>query len=82
MVERLNLNQDHRLSKMSTKQYKGILEVDYASGVIYFHSEENGITLLRICGFPKPIEKDISKYSLEIVVDKYCSYQCINENIT
>ena len=37
-----------------TKTYEGQLEIDSDRGVIYFHNN-NGCTLLRICGLPTPI---------------------------
>jgi hypothetical protein len=38
-----------------TLKIDGQLEIDVARGVLYFHSGENGSTVLRICGleFPK-----------------------------
>lgn len=39
-------------------EIRGVLEIDYRRGVIYFHPEEGqfkGNTLLRICSLPKPI---------------------------
>jgi hypothetical protein len=38
-----------------TKLYSAQLEIDADRGVIYVHSKETGITLLRICGLPTPI---------------------------
>lgn len=43
--------ENHALST----QYDGILEIDHARGVIYFHCVHSGRTLLRICSLPKPI---------------------------
>jgi hypothetical protein len=40
---------------MVTRTYRGLLEIDPERGVIYFHDESKGITLLRICSLPKPI---------------------------
>jgi hypothetical protein len=31
-------------------EYKGILEIDYTRGVIYFHDSSTGQSMLRICG--------------------------------
>jgi len=36
-----------------TLHFKGELEIDTNRGVIYFHSEEYGRTMLRICRLPK-----------------------------
>lgn len=38
-----------------TTTLKGYLEIDEQRGVIYFHSEEDGTTKLRICRLPIPI---------------------------
>lgn len=38
--------------------FEGILEIDERRGVIYFHSKENGFTMLRVCGLPTPIPTD------------------------
>lgn len=42
---------------MSTTRTKGELEVDEVRGVIYFHAETGGITILRIYGLPVPMPK-------------------------
>jgi hypothetical protein len=36
-----------------TKTIKGILEIDHDRGVIYFHNEKTGQTVLRICKLGK-----------------------------
>ena len=38
-----------------TVKIAGQLEIDKERGVIYFHSGETGITLLRVCNLPRPI---------------------------
>ena len=40
---------------MTTKKIQGELEIDAERGVIYFHSNKTGTTILRICRLPKPI---------------------------
>ncbi len=40
---------------MVTKTFEGQLEVDSERGVIYFHSNDTGTTLMRICRLPTPI---------------------------
>lgn len=37
------------------KQYKGVLEIDTDRGVIYFHDEDSGACVLRVCRLPTPI---------------------------
>lgn len=34
------------------KEFEGMLEIDCAGGVIYFHNAATGSTKLRICGLP------------------------------
>ena len=41
--------------EVMTIKIEGQLEVDPARGVLYFHSAENGISLLRICGLKKEL---------------------------
>ena len=36
-------------------KFKGELEIDEDRGVIYFHHNETGRSLLRICRLPSPI---------------------------
>ena len=48
-----------------TSSYKGELEVDERRGVIYFHSSETGITLLRISRLPTPIP-DLNERQIDI----------------
>lgn len=50
---------------MKTLQLEGVLEVDHARGVVYFHLKDPELiarfgtqTVLRICNLPKPIPKD------------------------
>ncbi|MGH3834123.1 MAG: hypothetical protein ACRDSF_00245 [Pseudonocardiaceae bacterium] len=38
-----------------TYSFTGTLEIDPSRGVIYFHDESTGMTLLRICSLPRPI---------------------------
>jgi hypothetical protein len=45
----------HFTSFFMTKEYEGVLQIDFNRGVIYFHSSATGCTLLRICRLPTPI---------------------------
>lgn len=38
-----------------TTKIEGQLEIDHERGVIYFHANETGMSVLRICSLPKPI---------------------------
>lgn len=40
---------------MPTSSHKGVLEIDHERGVIYFHSETTGTSILRIQNLPTPI---------------------------
>jgi hypothetical protein len=51
----------------------GTLEIDHKRGVIYFHSNDEGITRLRICRLPKPIPKDFELIDLTHMVGVYYS---------
>lgn len=42
-----------------TSQHEGTLEIDHERGVIYFHDNSNGSTLLRICRLGK-IQEDVA----------------------
>lgn len=42
-------------SLRSTIIFDGRLEIDQNRGVIYFHSEETGTTILRLSNLPHPI---------------------------
>lgn len=48
-----------------TIRIEGQLEVDSGRGVIYFHSNVNGATLLRICG----LKKELKEFDEETQVD-------------
>jgi len=41
-----------------TTTIEGQLEIDHERGVIYFHENKTGTSLLRICSLPSPIPKD------------------------
>lgn len=47
---------DQRILTEPCTHHHGVLEVDHGRGVIYFHSDINGITTLRVCGMPTPME--------------------------
>lgn len=38
-----------------TQKIEGQLEIDAARGVIYFHSNKTGVSVLRISGLPTPV---------------------------
>jgi len=41
-------------------EIEGVLEIDHARGVIYFHDAKGDVaTVLRICSLPKPIPRGI-----------------------
>lgn len=53
------------MSRKSTVTVAGQLEIDVDRGVIYFHASDSafaekfqGVTVLRICGLPKPVPLD------------------------
>jgi hypothetical protein len=48
-LEKLNLKYEEENGKILVP---GVLEINYKRGVIYFHSTENGLTVLRICQLP------------------------------
>lgn len=41
-----------------TNKIHGLLEIDAKRGVIHFHADETGTTLLRICGLPTSVPSD------------------------
>lgn len=47
------------MEKKLVSQHDGVLEIDHERGVIYFHDNSNGSTLLRICRLGK-IEENIT----------------------
>lgn len=49
----------------------GYLEIDHRRGVIYFHSEDIGATLLRICRLPKPIPQLFTEIDMLDVTHMY-----------
>jgi hypothetical protein len=51
-----------------TSKFKGELEVDAARGVLYFHSNESGGTLLRICGLSNHLDKLSARSHLDITI--------------
>jgi len=51
---------------MNTK-IKGELEIDHARGVIYFHSNSTGCTILRICRLGK-LQKGIESIDITHMV--------------
>jgi hypothetical protein len=56
LVERVMTN--HKSGNTTTID-NCTLEIDHDRGVIYVHSPDTAITLLRICRLPKPIPHDI-----------------------
>jgi len=46
------------MSNNNITKIDGQLEIDHTRGVIYFHSFEDGHTVLRICRLPTPIPSD------------------------
>lgn len=57
---------------MTTTKLVGQLEIDHERGVIYFHSEKDGYTILRMCGINKPIVLPVKGqiYQLDITIEK------------
>jgi len=53
------------------EQFTGILEIDKNRGVVYFHDNNTGSTLLRICKLPIPIPTD---RLLDITIGWGCSW--------
>lgn len=58
-----------------TRTYEGQLEIDAERGVIYFHSAATGVTLLRICGVPKPIPLPDENNLLDITLYMAAAYR-------
>lgn len=54
-------------------QFKGVLEIDQNRGVIYFHNQKTGTTLLRISKLPSIPDVDNNSF-LDISNCQHCSW--------
>ena len=64
------------------KQFDCQMEIDTERGVIYIHSKESGITLLRIGGLPSPIpalDADGSSFTLDVVYPNGCNWEYLSK---
>lgn len=52
-------------------QFKGVLEIDENRGVIYFHYDKEGRSLLRICRLPTPIPNPVKDGTLLDITHLY-----------
>ncbi len=51
----------------NTIKIQGELELDFQRGVIYFHSSENGQTILRICKLPKQTSIGVEEVTISFI---------------